>query len=132
MGTTYGGNGQTTFALPDLRGRTPIHPGQGPGANVNLGEASGETAHTLLTTEMPAHTHVFTATSAAATTVVPNNNWLATTQNPLYAASSLPTATTLAPDSTAPTGGSQPHNNMQPYLVLNFVIALQGIFPSRN
>lgn len=123
LGTTYGGNGQTTFALPNLQGRTPTH--MNPDA---LGAAQGEENHLLTQGEIPGHTHQLSGTSAAATTLVPAANVLATATN-LYG---NPPATTLLPGTLLPAGGSQPHTNMQPYLVINFCIALQGIFPSQN
>ena len=126
LGTTYGGNGQTTFALPDLRGRVPIHAGQGPGLSpYNLGQVSGAETTTLLATNLPAHNHGISASSGAQTTNRPNNGYLAAGNR--YATS--PNAT-MAP--TATTGAGQPFNNVQPYLTLNFIIAIEGIFPSRN
>ena len=130
LGTTYGGNGQTNFALPDLRGSTPIHFGK----HV-LGERAGEENHTLAMAEMPAHIHSANATSDPHTTNPENyqplaNDALFAVVNNLYAgAASL---TSLLPGTLSNTGGSQAHLNMQPFLVLNFCIALQGIFPSRN
>jgi len=126
LGTTYGGDGRTTFALPDLRCRVPLHAGAG----VDLGQSAGEATHTLATTEMPAHNHLAGATSAAVDSAPAAGNLLGRSVNPVYAALSSPTA--LSPLSVANAGGSQPHENMQPYLVLTFIIALQGIFPSRN
>jgi microcystin-dependent protein len=126
LGTTYGGNGQTTFALPDLRARTPIHMSQ----SHNLGEASGEAAHTLIVAELPTHTHQLTATSATGTALVPGNNLLARSNLPAY---HDPTGLqTMAAESVGLAGGSQPHTNLMPSLALTFCIALQGIFPSRN
>ena len=121
-----GGNGVTNFALPDLRGRTAIHVGNG---HV-LGERAGEDAHTLVASEMPAHAHVVQATGNDGTTVVPTGNVLARVPARIY--ESPANLTALRPETLTVVGGSQPHTNMQPYLVLNFVIALQGIFPSRN
>lgn len=124
MGTTYGGNGQTTFALPDFRGRAPVYTGLG----FTLGERAGQEAHTLTISEMPAHNHLVSGSSAAPDAgSMANNTWAAISG--AYGAS--PNAV-MTPASVSNTGGSQPHSNMQPYLVLNFVIALQGIFPSRN
>ena len=117
LGTTYGGDGRVNFALPDLRGRTPVHVGQG----IILGQRGGEIAHTLITSEMPAHTHFAVGSSVAADQSIPTNNFWATSANE-----------TMNPADVSPVGGSQAHDNMSPYLVLNFVIALVGIFPSRN
>jgi microcystin-dependent protein len=128
LGTTYGGNGQTTFALPDLRGRTPIHWGQGPGlSNYSLGQSSGEEAHTLTTNEIPGHTHTVTASSNTADVTSPANAYWADGGVTAYSATP---STTLQPLSTA--GQSAPHENRSPYLALNICIALAGIFPSRN
>lgn len=127
LGTTYGGNGQTTFALPDLRGRVPIHFGTHP-----LGEAAGAAAHVVTIAELPTHTHTERSTISAATTTTPGPGLhLAKARGAnLYAA-----ATNLVPfagDGLSNVGGSQAHENRQPYLTLNFCIALQGIFPSQN
>lgn len=125
LGTTYGGNGQTNFALPNLRGRVPIHEGNGH----TLGEAAGSTSVTVNIQQLPTHVHFAKAVQSNADTPVPTNNMLATSNN-LY---SQPTSlTSLHPSTVANVGGSQPHNNMMPYLTLNFIIALQGIFPSQN
>ena len=127
LGTTYGGDGRQTFGLPNLQGRTPVHVGN----TFSLGELTGEQSHTLNISEVPVHSHALIGTSNAATVNTPVNNYFANSPGNIYAppgsqtplvAGSLPTVT----------GGSQPHENMQPYLVLNFVIALQGIFPSPN
>ena len=126
LGTMYGGNGQTTFALPDLRGRVPVHMG---GSNT-IGTAAGQAAHTLTQSEMPAHNHFVQASNAAATLRPANGNLLASTSAAIYGA--FANLTTLSPASITNVGGSQPHNNMQPYLCVNFIIALQGVFPSRN
>ena len=126
LGTTYGGNGQTTFGLPDLRGRVPIHVGMG----FPLGNAGGEQAHTLSVAELPVHTHVLQATSNAGTSVMPTGNLLAKSNLPTYTG---PTNLhTMAAESVPTVGGGQAHLNMQPFLTLNFCIALQGIFPSPN
>lgn len=127
LGTTFGGDGRVNFALPDLRGRTPIHEGSGH----SLGERGGEQAHTLAVSEMPAHTHVLNAASNTGTALVPITNLLATANLPAYHAPD----NNLVPmnaASVANAGGSQAHLNMQPFLTLNFCIALQGIFPSQN
>ncbi len=127
LGTTYGGDGRVTFALPNLQARTPVHVGNGHA----LGEKAGETAHTLSLAELPGHTHVARAVSDKATTPSPNGNMLATTKG-LSAYGASASLTTLAPSSIANTGAGQPHTNVQPFLTLNFCIALQGIFPSRT
>jgi microcystin-dependent protein len=126
LGTTYGGNGQTTFALPNLQGRTPNHVGSG----FTLGEAGGEIAHTLNISELPAHTHtpLGNQTNPASSSSAGGNLWGFVPND--YAANSNGSA--MNPACVTPTGGNQPHQNMSPYLVLNFIIALQGIFPSQN
>jgi microcystin-dependent protein len=126
LGTTYGGDGRTNFALPNLQGRAPMHFGQG----YSLGTAAGAEAHTLTASEMPAHLHVLNASKADATSVIPTGAVLADTPGQIYA--DPKNFTTLLPESIDPVGGSQPHTNMQPYLVLNFCIALVGEFPSPN
>lgn len=126
LGTTYGGNGQTTFALPNLRGRVPIHMGNGH----TLGEAAGSTSVTVNIQQLPTHTHALMASGTLGDTPVPTNTVLAQTPANIYAPPA--NLTTLNPINVTSVGGSQPHNNMMPYLVLNFIIALQGIFPSRN
>jgi microcystin-dependent protein len=125
LGTTYGGNGQTNFALPDLRGRVPIHEGNGH----TLGERAGEQAHTLNQSEMPLHTHTVVGSTANADSPLPSGNFLGGANN-LYTLPSNPVS--LVPSSISTVGGSQPHQNMQPFLTLSFCIALQGIFPSHN
>lgn len=125
LGTTYGGNGQTNFALPDLRGNAPIHVGAGH----TLGERSGEQAHTLSISELPTHTHLAMAHPASGTQLPAVNALLAQSSNVYRAPDNL---TSLLPETIANTGGSQAHLNMQPFLVLTFCIALIGIFPSRN
>jgi microcystin-dependent protein len=127
MGTMYGGNGQTTFALPNLQGCAPIHQGQG----FLEGQRAGEENHTLISSEMPAHNHFVDASNTAANQNNPAAHVFAQASFPFYNAAGG-NLTTLNPLSITNTGGSQAHTNMQPYLVLNFCIALQGIFPSRN
>lgn len=127
LGTMYGGNGQTNFALPNLQGRVPIHAGNGH----TQGQAGGEPTHTLNISEMPAHTHAATETSVNATTDTPNNSVvLGNAAVNLYRTPT--TLTAMEPGIIGNVGDSQPHPNMQPYLTLNFSIALQGIFPPRN
>lgn len=128
LGTTYGGNGQTNFGLPDLRGNVPIHVGQG---NI-LGQKGGEQAHTLTVGELPVHVHALRATTAVATTNTPASDLLLgqSTASQLYGAPSNLVA--MDPRQVSNVGGSQAHLNMQPFLVLSFCIALQGIFPSPN
>lgn len=130
LGTTFGGNGQTNFALPDLRGRTPIHVGSGH----TLGEQGGEQAHTLSITELPTHTHVANGSSNSADVAVPTGSLVGTVNNAtmgnVYGSASNLVA--MAAQAVGNTGGSQAHLNMQPYLTLSFCIALQGIFPSPN
>lgn len=129
LGTTYGGNGQTTFALPDLRGRVSMNQGQGPGlANYTIGQVAGEESVTLNTQQMPLHGHALNASTATKVGSDPSGNILGGAA--IYIAGS-PDAV-MSQTSIGPNGGSQPHDNMQPYLVLNWCIALEGIFPSRN
>lgn len=125
LGTTYGGNGQTTFALPDLRSRIPIHFGAGH----TLGEAAGSESVTLTLSQMPAHNHPVSASNADPNQGLPTGNMWA---NGSGAYSSNAPNAAMLPSSVSNVGGSQPHTNLQPFLVLNFIIALQGIFPSRN
>jgi microcystin-dependent protein len=125
LGTTYGGDGRVNFALPNLQGKVPIHVGSGH----TLGERGGEQAHTLSISELPTHLHAAQASGADADNPIPSGNLLGNANNLYMPAQSL---TTLIPATVANVGGSQPHENMQPYLILNFSIALQGIFPSPN
>jgi microcystin-dependent protein len=125
LGTIYGGDGRVTFALPDLRGRTPLHFSAG----ITIGQRAGEEFHTLSPSEMAAHTHTASGNSGAVNSgTAVGNTWGSHESNPYGTAPDV----TMSPTTTNPTGGSQPHNNMQPYLVLNCVIALQGVFPSQN
>lgn len=135
LGTIYGGDGKSTFALPDMQGRAPMQYGQGPGLSLHsIGEESGIPAVTLIQTEIPVHTHQVTATNSDAEDVTPTNNaWGLTNSNAATYRSGAETPnTTMSPNALAISGGSLPHNNMQPYLTLNFIIALQGIFPPRG
>ena len=126
LGTTYGGNGQTNFALPDLQGRVPIHVGNGH----TLGQGAGEKSHTVTIPELPGHTHLASASSTAGNDPNPAAHVLASPLSLSYRAADA--LTPLQAGTIANSGGSQPHQNMQPYLSLNFCIALQGIFPSQN
>jgi microcystin-dependent protein len=126
LGTTYGGDGRQTFALPNLQGRIPVHVG----STFSLGESTGEENHTLNISEMPTHTHSLIGTTNPATVNAPTGNFLANSPGNLYTAPGSPTP--LLPGTLTNAGGSQAHINQQPYLVLNFIIALQGIFPSQN
>lgn len=130
LGTTYGGDGRVTFGLPDLRGRVSMHVGNGH----TQGERGGEESHTLIVSEMPAHVHQIPATANAGDTNRPLSAAPANAApNQVYTSSPNPsTGVQMNPAMISTAGGSQPHTNMQPYLVIGFVIALQGIFPSRN
>jgi len=136
LGTQYGGNGTTNFALPDLRSRTPIgyassvDPGWQP-SPVQIGQAAGTESVTLLTTQLPSHGHAANATTASGTTRNPNNAIYANTTVALHGAATGPQVP-LNPATATPAGGNQPHPNIQPYSTINFCIALSGIFPSRN
>jgi microcystin-dependent protein len=137
LGTTYGGNGKSNFALPNLQGCVPIQAGQGPGLSLyDLGQTGGTETVTLLPSEMPAHSHPVRVQSAEGSSHEPANNYGAAANAPNvqpYTTDSNPQhlATAAAP-TINPTGGDQPHNNLQPYLVLNYCIALQGVFPPRT
>jgi microcystin-dependent protein len=128
LGTTFGGDGSTTYALPDLRGRTPIHDGSGH----TLGERAGEQAHTLSTSELPQHVHGANVSSTATGgSASPVGRFLGAANNAYHAADGA-TQTTLRPDTITNVGGGQAHENMQPFLTLSFCIALDGIYPSAN
>jgi microcystin-dependent protein len=131
LGTQFGGNGQTTFALPDLRGRTPIHFGGG----YNIGQQGGEMSHTLTASEMPAHTHTLSGSADTADRPVPTDALPAVVEGSSQIGNVYSTNSpnvSMAAESLSQSGGDQPHQNMQPYRVISFCIALQGIFPSRN
>ncbi|MBP1664465.1 MAG: Tail Collar domain protein [Bacteroidetes bacterium] len=144
LGTTYGGNGRTNFALPNLQGRVALNPGEGPGLTpLYLGEEGGSPSVTLLQSEMPVHYHPLFFTDAQATTNVPQADVMPAFNASLnfpgitkpvntYAVPVPGTIIPFAPQTLSLAGGSQPHNNMQPYLVLNYFIAVQGIFPPRQ
>ncbi len=129
LGTTYGGNGQTTFGLPDLRGRVPMHSGSGH----TLGERGGVESTTLLITQLPQHNHLISAATVAEDATKPSGNLMATTSGNLTIYTTKHTIGVAMDPAIMPNmGGSQPHENRQPFLTLNWVIALQGIFPSQN
>jgi len=134
LGTTYGGNGTTTFALPDMRSRLPIHMGQGPGLSPYvIGQIGGEENVTVLTSQLPQHNHALQASILPVANSAPAGAMLGQlTSGQLYDTPPGAPDVQLNPQSLAIGGGSQPHPNIQPYLCLNFIIALQGIFPSRN
>ncbi len=130
LGTTYGGDGRTSFALPDIRGRVPIHVGQSDGGTEHReGQKSGEETHTLAGNEMPQHTHVLSGTSVAADSTTPQGRLLGTTSGLYHAPQNL---INMGSSSIANVGGGQAHENMQPYIAVNYCIALRGLFPSRN
>lgn len=135
VGTTYGGDGQTTFAVPDLRGRVPIHQGQGPGlSNYVIGQRAGTETVTVLPTQMPVHTHTLVTTSAAATSLTPGTTVLpgAVSGDNFYVANVAgATAVAMSAQSTSLAGGSQPHENCMPTLTVQYCIATQGIFPTQ-
>jgi microcystin-dependent protein len=132
LGTTYGGDGKSNFALPDLQGRAPMHPGQGPGLSLHdLGETGGSETVTLLESEIPAHSHALTASQADGLERFPSAQKFATGIG--ISMFQTPGALVqLNPNAVTPAGGDQPHNNMMPYLTLFFCIALQGVFPPRT
>ena len=134
IGTTYGGDGQTTFAVPDLRGRLPIHQGQGPGlSNYVIGQKAGSETVTLLQGQMPSHNHTLLTTTGAANSLTPGASLLpgAISGDSFYASDiSSATAVAMSAQSTSPGGGSQPHENCMPTLTVQYCIATQGIFPS--
>ena len=137
LGTTYGGNGTSNFALPNLQGAAPLNFGQGPGLSLyDLGKTGGETAVTLLQSGIPSHTHNAQCSAAAGTANNPANNCWATAQVGRQAENKYSATTGSSPlmssNAISVAGSSLPHNNMPPYLTLNFCIALQGIFPSRS
>lgn len=131
IGTTYGGDGQVTFGLPDLRGRVPVHQGQGPGlSNRNIGEMAGTETVTLISSQMPQHNHTMAANSNPGDSASPTNNFFAASAASIY--SNTAPNSPMNAQSTGLSGGNQPHNNMLPFQAITFIIALEGIFPSRN
>jgi len=130
IGTTYGGDGESTFALPNLQSRVPIHQGTGPeGANYQLAETGGVESVTLTTQQIPIHTHAFLGSSTAATLTSPKDSVVGTSAQVDYL--TIATASVaMNANAITPVGGSQPHDNLQPYLCINFIISLFGIFPS--
>ncbi|HQU60560.1 MAG TPA: tail fiber protein [Saprospiraceae bacterium] len=135
LGTTYGGDGRTTFGLPDLRGRTPMHPGDGPGlTSRRLGERGGEERHTLNLNEIPSHNHPASihVSNEDAHTTEPTGKVLSVSAANVYSGNAPDGAMAGSAASIGNAGGNQPHNNVQPFQCVNFIIALQGIFPSRS
>jgi microcystin-dependent protein len=133
LGTVYGGNGKSNFALPDLQGRVPMHPGQGPGLSLHdLGETGGSETVTLLESEIPSHNHGLRAFLDPGDLADPNTRSLARSGTGNLYQTNAVGLTPMSPQAIAPTGSDLPHNNLMPYLTLNFVIALQGVFPPRG
>jgi microcystin-dependent protein len=134
LGTTYGGDGRTTFALPDLRGRAPLNWGQGPGLSPrSIGEQGGSETVTLISSQMPAHTHTANASTLNGDVETPSGTtWGADTSATVLLYNSNPPNTTMNPASIGIAGGNQPHQNMQPFLCVSLIIALEGIYPPRN
>jgi microcystin-dependent protein len=133
LGTTYGGDGKSNFALPDLEGRAPMHPGQGPGLSLHdLGETGGSETVTLLESEIPGHNHAVNGSNGPANLQTPAADRVLGRANGNIYLDTPANFVALAPEALAPAGGDQPHNNMQPYLTMYFNIALQGVFPPRT
>ena len=133
IGTTYGGDGQETFALPNLQSRVPVHAGQGPGISQSyqLGQTGGVESVTLTPQQVPVHTHAFVASTAAASSLDPGGQVIAQSgQRAVYTEDA--TTTNLAPSAISPIGGSQPHENVAPYLCISFIISLFGVFPQQT
>jgi microcystin-dependent protein len=133
LGTTYGGDGKSNFALPNMQGNAPMHPGQGPGLSLHdLGETGGSQTVTLLESEIPSHSHALTASARDGGVRSPGGQLIAKGVGVnMYAPAASAPLVQFNPNVVAPAGGDQPHNNMMPYLTLNFCIALQGVFPQR-
>jgi microcystin-dependent protein len=135
LGTTYGGNGKSNFALPDLQGRAPMHPGQGPGLSLHdLGETGGSETVTLLESEIPAHSHAMRASTEIGDLQgpAPSRSLARSANATAYQTTTNASLVSMAPEALAPAGGDQPHNNLQPFLTFYFCIALQGVFPPRT
>jgi microcystin-dependent protein len=135
LGTTYGGDGKSNFALPNMQGNAPMHPGQGPGLSLHdLGETGGSDAVTLLETEIPAHAHTVTSAINPALLAEPSPNVSLARSRTVnaYQSNATQNLVSMSPQALAPAGGDVPHNNLMPYLTLNFCIALQGVFPPRT
>jgi len=135
LGTTYGGDGKSNFALPDMQGNAPMHPGQGPGLSLHdLGETGGSETVSLLESEIPAHSHQMKATVENGTqgTLAPNITLASSIAGSLYQSNTNSNLVTMSPQAISPAGGDQPHNNMMPYLTFYFNIALQGVYPPRT
>jgi microcystin-dependent protein len=134
LGTTYGGDGKSNFALPNMQGNAPMHPGQGPGLSLHdLGETGGSDTVTLLESEMPSHSHGLMASLIQATSQTPGPTVGPAHARTIQAYSTTTTGlVTMSDNTVAPAGGDQPHNNLMPYLTLNFCIALQGVYPPRT
>lgn len=133
LGTTYGGNGKSNFALPDLQGRAPMHPGQGPGLSLHdLGETGGSETVSLLESEIPSHSHQMRSINDVGDTNIPTGNGFARSSGAAIFNASASGLVSMSDNSLAPAGGDQPHNNMMPYLTVYFCIALQGVYPPRT
>jgi microcystin-dependent protein len=133
LGTTYGGNGKSNFALPDVQGRVPMHPGQGPGLTLHdLGETGGSETVTLMASEMPSHSHAITAQTLPGNIKLPSSSVALSRSAGGYAYTPPGTTVAMADSTFSPAGSDVPHNNLQPYLTLNFCIALQGVYPPRT
>jgi microcystin-dependent protein len=135
LGTTYGGDGKSNFALPNMQGNAPMHPGQGPGLSLHdLGETGGSDTVTLLESEIPSHSHSVEASTTSAASPTPGPTVTLGKANGITAYSTITNANivSMSDNTVAPAGGDQPHNNLMPYLTLNFCIALQGVYPPRT
>jgi microcystin-dependent protein len=133
LGTTYGGDGKSNFALPNMQGNAPMHPGQGPGLSLHdLGETGGSETVSLLESEIPSHSHAWQTSNSDGISQSPEANLMAGGTGGVSMYATPGALTNLSDNALAPAGGDQPHNNMQPYLTLNFCIALQGVYPPRT